>query len=120
MLLLLILGEMPLYLADHYNGFANKETIKYYLKYVKTIVERYQHKVKYWLTFNEVNIAGHQPFFQAGVSQNEETITASTIAQIHHNMFVANAKAIEIIKDINQDSQIGCTTTTCISANTRS
>jgi len=38
-------GEMPLYLVDNYNGFANKETIKYYLKYVRTIIERYQHKV---------------------------------------------------------------------------
>src|SRR5690625_4984854 len=33
-------GEMPLYLADNYNGFANKETIQYYLKYVRTIIDR--------------------------------------------------------------------------------
>lgn len=104
-------GEMPLYLADHYNGFANKEVIDFYLKYVRTIIERYQHKVKYWFTFNEVNISGHQPFFQAGVSQDPETIDETTIAQIHHNMFVANAKAIAIIKEINPDLQVGCTTT---------
>ena len=104
-------GEMPLYLADNYNGFANKETIKYYLKYVRTIVERYQHKVKYWLTFNEVNISGMQPFFQAGVSQEPKTINETVIAQIHHNMFVANAEAIKIIKEINSSLQVGCTTT---------
>lgn len=104
-------GEMPLYLADNYNGFANKETIEFYLKYVKTIVERYQDKVKYWLTFNEVNISGMQPFFQAGVSQDPETIDDSVIAQIHHNMFVANSRAIEIIKNINSDLMVGCTTT---------
>ena len=74
-------GEMPLYLADHYNGFANKETIKYYLKYVRTIINRYQHKVKYWFTFNEVNISGMQPFFQAGVSQDPDTIDETVIAQ---------------------------------------
>src|SRR5699024_2261046 len=104
-------GEMPLYLADNYNGFANKETIQYYLKYVKTIVERYQHKVKYWFTFNEVNISGMQPFFQAGVSQDPDTVDDTVIAQIHHNMFVANAEAIKIIKEINTDLQVGCTTT---------
>ena len=104
-------GEMPLYLADNYNGFANKETIKYYLKYVKTIVERYQHKVRYWFTFNEVNISGMQPFFQAGVSQDPNTINDTVIAQIHHNMFVANAKAIKCIKNINTNLQVGCTTT---------
>ena len=104
-------GEMPLYLADHYNGFANKETIKYYLKYVRTIINRYQHKVKYWFTFNEVNISGMQPFFQAGVSQDPDTIDETVIAQIHHNMFVANAEAIKIIKEINSDLQVACTTT---------
>lgn len=104
-------GEMPLYLADTYNGFANKETIKYYLKYVKTIVERYKDKVKYWITFNEVNISGQQPFFQAGVSQDPKTIDDSVIAQIHHNMFVANSRAIKIIKEIKSDLQVSCTTT---------
>lgn len=104
-------GEMPLYLADNYNGFANKETIDFYLKYVKTIIERYQHKVKYWFTFNEVNISGMQPFFQAGVSQDPETIDEEVIAQIHHNMFVANSKAIKIIKEINPELQVACTTT---------
>lgn len=104
-------GEMPLYLADNYNGFANKETIDFYLKYVETIVKRYQHKVKYWLTFNEVNISGMQPFFQAGVTQDPDTVDKSVVAQIHHNMFVANAKAIKIIKDINSDLMVSCTTT---------
>lgn len=104
-------GEMPLYLADNYNGFANKKTIDFYLKYVTTIVERYKDKVKYWLTFNEVNISGEQPFFQAGVSQDPETIDEGVIAQIYHNMFVANSKAIKIIKEIKTELQVSCTTT---------
>lgn len=104
-------GEMPLYLADNYNGFANKKVIDYYLKYVETIIKRYQDKVKYWFTFNEVNISGKQPLFQAGVSQAPETVDETVIATIHHNMFVANAKAIKIIKEINPDLQVGCTTT---------
>src|SRR5699024_1952036 len=77
----------------------------------RTIIERYQHKVKYWFTFNEVNISGKQPFFQAGVSQDPDTIDESVIAQIHHNMFVANAEAIKIIKEINSNLQVACTTT---------
>lgn len=103
-------AEMPLYLADNYNGFANKEVIGFYEKYVRTIVERYQHKVKYWLTFNEVNGSPRMPFFSAGVSQDEDTIDKSVKAQIVHNMFVASAKAIKIGKEINPDLQFGCTT----------
>ena len=103
-------GEMPLYLADNYNGFANKEVITFYEKYVRTIVERYQDKVKYWLTFNEVNGTPDMPFFYAGVSQDVTTITEQEMHQIIYNIFLANARAIKIIKEINPDLQVGCTT----------
>jgi len=103
-------GEMPLYLADNYNGFANKEVIAYYEKYVRTVIERYQNKVKYWLTFNEINGSSRMPFFYAGVSQDKETITEELTQQVNHNIFVANARAIKIIKEINPDLQVGCTT----------
>lgn len=103
-------GEMPLYLADNYNGFANKKVIGYYEKYVRTVIERYQDKVKYWLTFNEINGTAKMPFFYAGISQDKETITEEVIQQVNHNIFVANAKAIKIIKEINPDLQVGCTT----------
>lgn len=103
-------GEMPLYLADNYNGFANKKVIDYYEKYVETIIERYQHKVKYWLTFNEVNGTARMPFFYAGVSQEEDTLTEQEIHQINYNMFLANARAIKVIKNINPSLQVGCTT----------
>lgn len=103
-------GEMPLYLADNFNGFANKKVIDYYEKYVRTVVKRYQYKVKYWLTFNEINGSSKMPFFYAGVSQDKETITEELTQQVNHNIFVANAKAIKIIKKINPDLQVGCTT----------
>ena len=103
-------GEMPLYLADNYNGFANKEVIKYYEKFVRTVVERYQDKVKYWLTFNEINGSAKMPFFYAGVSQDKDTITEEVIHQVNHNIFLANARAIKIIKEIKPDLQVGCTT----------
>src|SRR5699024_8412227 len=102
--------EMPLYLAEKYNGFASKEVIKLYEKYVQTIVERYQDKVKYWLTFNEVNTVMMNPFGAAGVTQPKETIDDNVLFQSAHNMFVANSKAIKIIKEINPDLQVGCTT----------
>ena len=103
-------GEMPLYLADNYNGFANKEVVHHYLKFVRTIVDRYKDKVKIWFTFNEVNIAGFQLFFQAGVSQDPETIDDSVRHQVYHNMFVANAGAIKIVKELSPDAKVGCTT----------
>ena len=48
--------EMPYNLVRKYNGWASREVIDIFLKYVKTIFERYKDKVKYWLTFNEANV----------------------------------------------------------------
>lgn len=103
-------GEMPLYLADNYNGFANKETVDYYIKYVETIVSRYKDKVKYWLTFNEINGTEDMPFFYAGVSQEPATITESLMRQVYFNIFLASAKATETIHRIDSEAKVGCTT----------
>lgn len=103
-------GEMPLYLADEMNGFSNKKVIEYYEKYVRTIVRRYKDKVKYWLTFNEINGTEDMPFFYAGVSQNKETITEEQMRQIYFNIFLASARATKIIHEENPKALVGCTT----------
>ena len=47
--------ELPYALVEKYNGWASRELIGFYMNYCKTIFERYKDKVKYWLTFNEIN-----------------------------------------------------------------
>lgn len=47
--------ETPLHLAKAYNGWVNHDLIGFYERYVRTIFARYGKKVKYWLTFNEIN-----------------------------------------------------------------
>lgn len=101
-------SEMPLHLAEKYNGFANRKVIDFYLRYVKTVVERYSDKVKYWLTFNEINAVLAMPFYQAGISEVNE-VTVQEKYQAAHHMFVASAKAIECIKKINPTAKISCT-----------
>lgn len=47
--------EMPYALVEKCNGWEGRECIDYFMNYVKAIMKRYQGKVKYWLTFNEIN-----------------------------------------------------------------
>ena len=47
--------EMPYALAKEYGGFMNRKAIDFFVKYAKTCFERYNGKVKYWITFNEIN-----------------------------------------------------------------
>ncbi len=47
--------ETPLALAKNYDGWVNRKLIGFFENYVRTIFTRYKDKVKYWLTFNEIN-----------------------------------------------------------------
>lgn len=47
--------EMPYALVEKYNGWESRECVDLYVRYCEAIFERYKDKVKYWLTFNEIN-----------------------------------------------------------------
>ncbi len=47
--------EMPYALYEEFGGFANKEVIPLFVKFAKTVFQRYRDKVTYWMTFNEIN-----------------------------------------------------------------
>ncbi|PWJ95643.1 6-phospho-beta-glucosidase [Oceanotoga teriensis] len=99
--------EMPLYLAKKYNGWSSRKTIDFFEKYVRTIFNRYKNKVKYWLTFNEINSIIHMPLL-AGIMTPADKITKSEIYQAIHHQLVASALATKIGHEIIPNSKIGC------------
>ena len=93
--------DMPLYLADHFDGWSDRKVIDYFLFYARTVFERYKDKVKYWMTFNEINVLSG--WCQIGVHDN----CPQNLFQAHHHIFVASAKAVLLGHEINPKSQIG-------------
>ena len=59
--------ETPLHLITEYGGWSNPQLIDFWLRYVKTVFTRYKGKVKFWLTFNEVNALFRMPLVAGGV-----------------------------------------------------
>ncbi len=47
--------EMPYALVEKFNGWADRRCIDCFLRYCKAVFARYQGRVRYWLTFNEIN-----------------------------------------------------------------
>ena len=47
--------EMPYHLAKEYGGWLDRRVIGFFVRYAETVMERYKNKVKYWMTFNEIN-----------------------------------------------------------------
>lgn len=100
--------ETPLYLAEHYNGWSNRALIGFYENYVRTVFTRYKDKVRYRLTFNEINSILDAPFMSGGINTPKEELSESDLYQAIHHELVASALATKIGHEINPDFQIGC------------
>lgn len=100
--------EMPLYLSTQYGGWANRKVITFFENYVRVVYERYKNSVKYWLTFNEINMMLHAPFNGGGIQGDIETIDKNIIYQAIHHQLVASALATKIGHEINSEFKIGC------------
>lgn len=96
--------EMPYGLVKNYGGWGNRKTIDFFEHYARTVFERYKNKVKYWLTFNEINMSLHAPF--TGVGLPEDSSKQDVYQAIHHQL-VASARAVKACHQIVPDGKIG-------------
>ena len=109
--------EVPFGLTKKCNAWASREMIDYYMNYCKTIFERYKGKVKYWLTFNEINSATMPmgAFLSQGILNEQEKSTDFTNQvddpqlrfQGLHHQFIASAKAVQLAHEIDPDYKVG-------------
>ena len=100
--------ETPLHLARKYNGWVNRDLIGFYERYVRTVFNRYKNKVKYWLTFNEINSVLHVPFMSGGIATPVEELSKQDLYQAVHHELVASALATKVGHEINPEFKIGC------------
>ncbi|MGY3704917.1 6-phospho-beta-glucosidase [Vagococcus martis] len=100
--------ETPLHLTREYNGWKNRKVIDFFEKYVEVVFKRYKNKVKYWLTFNEINSITHVPFLSGGINTPKEELTKEDIYQAIHHELVASSRAVKKCHEIIPDAQIGC------------
>ncbi len=116
--------EIPWAIVTKYHGFYSRETIDLFVKYCTTVMNRYKNKVKYWLTFNEINIAcmgegGIGNLYGLGLMEDEDINADHRIPLSElksdpqktftalHNEFVASALVVKAGHEINPDFVIG-------------
>ena len=104
--------EMPLHLAREYGGFRNRKVVNCFVRFAEACFHRYKDKVKYWMTFNEINnqMDVSNPLFlwtNSGVTVKEGENAKEVMYQTAHHELVASALAVSIGKKINPDFQIG-------------
>ena len=114
--------EIPWAIVTKYQGFYSRKTIDLFVTYAKTVFERYKNKVKYWLTFNEINCAlmpGGGAYNGVGYVCEKDLADKSQRPvnklvdvpqkriEALHNEFVASALAVKAGHEINPDFMIG-------------
>lgn len=100
--------ETPLHLAQCYNGWIDRRMIGFYERYVRTVFTRYRGKVRYWLTFNEINSVLASPFMSGGIMTPLNELSKSDLYQAIHHELVASALATKIAHEIDPQNQVGC------------
>ena len=96
--------EMPWGLVENYGGWGNRDVITFFERYARTVFTRYQHKVKLWLTFNEINMSLHAPLTGVGL---QDGCSKAEIYQAIHHQLVASGLAVNALHDIIPDAKIG-------------
>ncbi|GKS80599.1 beta-glucosidase [Ligilactobacillus pabuli] len=97
--------DMPLHLAEKYNGMINRHVVDAFVRYASKMIDLFGDKVKYWITFNEQNLYSTSQAFQiSGYLKGEQTPTE--LYQISHNVMVAHARVANYLHQTTS-AQIG-------------
>ncbi|ATA25998.1 6-phospho-beta-glucosidase [Brenneria goodwinii] len=105
--------EMPYQLVKRYGGWLNRQVIDFFVRYSEVVMKRYKSKVKYWMTFNEINNQRNwqYPLFGyccSGVIFTKHPNPEQAMYQTLHHQFVASAKVVKLGHAINPEFKIGC------------
>lgn len=99
--------EMPLNLSLKYNGWANRKTIEFFVRYCEVLFKRYNGKVKYWILVNQINLITHESYNHLGILADKVDNLHEAKYQGVHNEMVACAKATNLAHQLNKDIKIG-------------
>lgn len=102
--------ECPWGLTKKYGGWRNRKLVDLYAKYAETLFRRFRGKVRYWLTFNEINCltVPFGAYLAGGMLLKPEENTEALRFQALHHQFVASAMAVRIGHAVDPANKIGC------------
>ena len=100
--------ETPLHLAQAYDGWRSRKLIDFYLHFCEVLFDRYKGRVRYWLTFNEINSILDSPLMSGGILTPKSELTAQDLYQAIHHELVASARAVKLAHEKMPGSMVGC------------
>lgn len=100
--------ETPFGLTEKYNGWVDRAVVSHFEHYAKTVFKCYKGLVKYWMTFNEINIINISPFTGGGIISDQLDNPKAASYQALHHQLLASSLATKALREIDGNAQIGC------------
>lgn len=107
--------EMPMNIVKKYDSWMNRKTIDLYLHFCETVMKSLKGKVKYWVTFNEMNHIDPQTenldlftYMITGIKYSRMENPSQMIATMSYHMVLASVKAVALAHYIDATNQVGC------------
>jgi len=100
--------DMPLWVVKKYNGFVNRQVISLYQHYIETIVNRYHDRVKYWISYCEINVMNHALYMVGGTVLKESEDRDSVLLQCAYHKLIGNAILVRTCHEVDKDLKVGC------------
>lgn len=100
--------DTPIALIKKYGGWKDRRMVDAFVKLCQVLFTNYGSKVKYWLTFNEINMLLHMPFMGAGILFEEGENPDQVKYQAAHHELIASAEAVRLARKLMPEAKIGC------------
>ena len=107
-------GIEPLVTLAHFNdpvgldeatgGWGDRRTIDFFVRYARAAMEAYRGKVRWWLTFNEIN--NELSLLNLDPHPTDE-MYRKAYQRLHHQ-FLASARVVALAHDIDPENRVGC------------
>lgn len=99
---------IPVHLVEAYGGWKNRKLVDLYVRYARTLFERFGDIVDYWLPFNEFNAGRFNPYNGCGLIKDREEKYDQAVQQALHHQFVANALTVKLAHEMLPGVPVGC------------
>lgn len=100
--------EIPVHLTETLNGWESPQMIDLFVHYTKTIIDEYKDLVKYWITFNEINMIMNAPYLGGGMFvEKSRKSRESVIHQGLHHQLIASALTVKYMRETAPQCMVG-------------
>lgn len=110
--------EIPYYLVTKYGGWSNRKLIDFFTNFSYVCFSRFHNKVKYWMTFNEINNQTNYDddmaiYEDSGLKLDSQADRQREMYQASHYELVASSKAVQIGHSVDPSLKIGAMLAVC-------